>query len=37
MNQLAIIESIRNFFDCGIVIETFKNSLKVEMEMGLNG
>ena len=35
MHKLAIIESILNFFDCGIVIETFKNSLKTEMEMGL--
>jgi len=35
MSPLAIIESVRNFFDCGIVIETFKQSLKVEMEMGL--
>ena len=35
MRQLVIIESIRNFFDYGIVIETFKNSVKAEMEMGL--
>ncbi|MBI9083977.1 MAG: rhodanese-like domain-containing protein [Desulfobacterales bacterium] len=35
MHQMARIESIRNFFDCGIVIETLKNSLKVKMEMGL--
>ena len=35
MNQLTAIESIRNFLDIGIVIETFKNSLKTEMEMGL--
>lgn len=35
MHRLAIIESIRNFFDCGIVLETLKNSLKAEMEMGL--
>lgn len=35
MNQLEILESIRNFLDLGIVIETFKNSLKTEIEMGL--
>lgn len=35
MNQLAVIESIRNFFDWGIVTETFKNALKAEMEMGM--
>ena len=35
MHLLAIIESIRNVFDCGIVIETLKNSLNTEMEMGL--
>lgn len=35
MNQMAFIESIQNFFDFGIVLETFKNSIKTEMEMGL--
>lgn len=35
MSLLAVIESIRNLFDCGIVIETFKNSFKAEMEMKL--
>ena len=34
MHTLAIIESIQNFFDCGIVIETFRNSSKAEMKMG---
>lgn len=34
-NRLAIIESIYNFFDVGVVIESFKNSLKVKMEMGV--
>jgi len=33
-NRLAIIESIYNFFDIGVVMESFKNSLKVKMEMG---
>lgn len=35
MNSLAIIESIQNFFDCGVFIESFRNSLRVKMEMGL--
>ncbi len=35
MNRLAMIESIQNLFDCGVFIETFKNSLKVKMEMGM--
>ena len=34
-NRLAIIESIYNFFDFGVVMESFKNSLKVKMEMGV--
>ncbi len=34
-NRLALIESIYNFFDVGVVIESFKNSLKVKMEMGV--
>ena len=28
MRLLAIIESIQNVFDCGIVIEALKNSFK---------
>lgn len=35
MNRLAMVESIQNFFDCGIFMESFKNALKVKMEMGL--
>ena len=35
MNRLAIIESTLNFFDSGVFIESFRNSLKVKMEMGL--
>lgn len=35
MHLLAIIESIRNAFDYGAVIEVINNSLKTEMEMGL--
>ena len=34
-NRLALIESINNFFDVGVVMESFKNSLKVKMEMGV--
>lgn len=30
-----MVESIQNFFDCGIFMESFKNALKVKMEMGL--
>ena len=33
MRLLAIIESIQNVFDCGIVIEALKNSFKTKMEM----
>jgi rhodanese-related sulfurtransferase len=32
-NRLAVIESIYNFIDFGVVMESFKNSLKVKMEM----
>jgi len=35
MHMLQSIEAIRNFLDYGFVIETIKNSLKAEMEMGL--
>ena len=35
MNILVMIESIQNFFDCGVFIESLKNSLKVKMEMGV--
>ena len=34
MNNLVIIESILNFFDCGIFIESLRNSLRTNMEMG---
>lgn len=30
-----MVESIQNFFDCGIFIKTLKNSLKMKIEMGL--
>ena len=30
MRMLALIESIQNFFDCGIVVVTLKNSLKTK-------
>lgn len=35
MNSLIIMESIQNYFDCGVFIESFKNSLRVKMEMGI--
>jgi len=35
MNSLAIIESIQNFFDGGVFIESLRNSLRVKMEMEL--
>ena len=35
MNRLAIIESTLNFFDYGVFIESFRNYLRVKMEMGL--